>query len=121
MPKKTGTKVTIVPRFRIRVNEQIALGPGKADLLRHIAAEGSIQQAAKRMKMSYMRAWSLVKLMNASFREPLVIAVRGGRQRGGAALTSTGETVLALYTDLETTSLRVCHGTALQLTALLKA
>ena len=62
----------------------IALGPGKVDLLTLIKKTGSIREAAERMHMSYMRAWTLIKTMNACFKEPLVEAVRGGKEGGGA-------------------------------------
>jgi len=78
------------------------LGPGKARLLEAIASEGSISAAGRAMGMSYKRAWSLVETMNGTFRAPLVESVRGGPQGGGAALTETGEAVLAAYRALET-------------------
>ena len=71
------------------------MGPGKADLLDAIAAEGSLAAAARELGMSYMRAWRLMREMNELFRKPLV-AVRPGA-RGGALLTAEGERVLALY------------------------
>lgn len=87
--------------FRIYLGDAIALGPGKAELLRHIAETGSISEAARRMEMSYNRAWLLVRTMNHCFKEPLVAASRGGDQRGGAQLTQFGQEVLALYQQLE--------------------
>ena len=77
------------------------LGPGKADLLEGIAETGSISAAGKRMGMSYKRAWGLVEVLNAMFREPLVSASRGGAGHGGAELTETGQTVLALYRAMQ--------------------
>ncbi|MDD8024598.1 MAG: LysR family transcriptional regulator [Paracoccaceae bacterium] len=79
----------------------VMFGPGKADLLEAIAAEGSISAAGRRMGMSYKRAWSLVEAMNAGFTEPLVDSARGGAHGGGAHLTAAGETVLAQYRALE--------------------
>lgn len=92
------------PRFRIQVGNDIALGPGKADLLRSIDATGSISTAARELGMSYMRAWSLVQTMNSCFCEPLVVTNRGGSSRGGATLTETGRRVLELYDELLTVS-----------------
>src|SRR5271166_3816786 len=89
------------PRFRIVCGREIAFGPGKADLLALIGQTGSINQAAKRMGMSYMRAWSLVRTMNRSFRKPLVLATHGGAGGGGAQLTETGRQILALYRQME--------------------
>jgi molybdate transport system regulatory protein len=91
----------LLPRLRITRGREIALGPGKVDLREHIAATGSIAEAATRMDMSYMRAWLLIKTMNAGFKEPLVEAVRGGRQGGGARLSETGRRALALYQGME--------------------
>src|ERR1700755_2077886 len=87
--------------FRICRGDEIALGPGKAELLGHIARTGSISEAARRMNMSYNRAWLLVRTMNRCFKEPLVLATRGGDQRGGAHLSKFALEVLALYQRLE--------------------
>jgi len=92
---------TLRVRLRVTCGEDIALGPGKVDLLELISKTGSIAEAAKRMDMSYMRAWTLIKTMEHCFREPLVEAARGGSARGGARLTKTGAQVLALYRDME--------------------
>jgi molybdate transport system regulatory protein len=62
-----------------------------------IRDRGSIAQAAKALEMSYMRAWSLVKIMNRAFREPLVIVDRGGVKGGEARLTQMGKEVSGLY------------------------
>jgi molybdate transport system regulatory protein len=94
------------PRFRIMVGPTIALGPGKVRLLELIAETGSLSQAAGRMKMSYMRAWSLVREMNGCFALPLVLAQRGGRAGGGASLSALGRKVLGLYLELERESAR---------------
>ena|SRR4026207_468968 len=87
--------------MRVLCGEEIALGPGKIDLLAEIARTGSIRETADRMGMSYMRAWTLVKTMNQCFKEPLVMAARGGRGHGGAVLTETGKRALRLYQQME--------------------
>jgi molybdate transport system regulatory protein len=48
-----------------------------------------------------MRAWKLIKTMNACFREPVVEAARGGREHGGAVLTATGRTAVRCYQQME--------------------
>jgi molybdate transport system regulatory protein len=113
-------KHALKPRLRIVSGDVIALGPGKVALLRLIAATGSLRQAAADMEMSYMRAWSLVRLMNASFRAPLVEALRGGATGGGARLTPAGETVLALYAQMETEAARAVDRTWKRLEKLLR-
>jgi molybdate transport system regulatory protein len=94
------------PRFRIVCGKEIAFGPGKAELLALIGHTGSINRAAKRMGMSYMRAWSLVQTMNRCFKKPLVLAAHGGAGGGGAELTETGRQVARLYQQMEQSSLR---------------
>jgi molybdate transport system regulatory protein len=94
----------VKPRIRILWGDEIALGPGKADLLAAIAETGTIAGAARRLGMSYMRAWSLVRTMNRCFQAPLVDASRGGETGGGAVLTLTGQEVLALYRRMESAS-----------------
>jgi molybdate transport system regulatory protein len=89
------------PRLRFPHAGPDAFGPGKAELLRHIAATGSIRTAASELGMSYNRAWQLVTAMNALFRSPLVERVRGGGSGGGAVLTALGEEVLVRYTRME--------------------
>jgi molybdate transport system regulatory protein len=88
-------------RFRLVLGQSIAIGPGKADLLAAIAETGSISAAGRSMGMSYKKAWYLIDTMNRCFREPLVMANKGGSLRGGARLTSTGEKVLELYRSIE--------------------
>ena len=99
--QKSPLPPVLHPRFRIVCRNEIAFGPGKADLLELIAGTGSIGKAASRMKMSYMRAWSLIQAMNRCFKKPLVLAAHGGAGGGGAELTETGRAVLSLYRQME--------------------
>ena len=103
--KSDGT-LSLLPRFRIMRGKEIAFGPGKMELLKLVAETGSISEAAKRMDMSYMRAWSLIQTMNLCFKEPVIEAVRGGHERGGAVLTETGRQVLKLYQQMEQDGLK---------------
>jgi molybdate transport system regulatory protein len=91
----------VLPRLRVRHGTEIALGPGKVDLLDAIERTGTLAGAAEEMGMSYMRAWKLVRTMNACFREPLVETARGGTARGGASLTEAGRAVRDLYRRME--------------------
>ena len=93
---------TVGARLRIVLEPDIAIGPGKADLLAGIDATGSIAGAGRTMGMSYKRAWYLVETMNRCFKRPLVEASKGGRAGGGAMLTELGEEVLARYRRMET-------------------
>lgn len=88
-------------KLQLLCGEAIAMGPGKADLLDTIAAEGSISGAARRMGMSYRRAWQLVDLMNRCWAAPLVETSPGSARGGGARLTPLGAEVLSGYRALQ--------------------
>ena len=89
------------PKLRILLGAEIAIGPGKADLLDAVARTGSISGAAREMGMSYRRAWLLVDAMNRCFHMPLVEASKGGTGGGGACVTELGLDVLARYRAME--------------------
>ena len=96
--------------------EDIAFGPGKAELLLAIVETGSISAAARKMGMSYRRAWLLVDTMNRCFKSPLVASSAGGSQGGGASITALGEEVLAHYQSLQNDidAVAIAHIKALQ-------
>lgn len=87
-------------RLRLLFGDQLVFGPGKGELLSRIAETGSIAAAGRAMGMSYKRAWALVEEMNAAFRAPLVLSVRGGAGGGGAVLSEDGQAVLAAYREM---------------------
>jgi molybdate transport system regulatory protein len=78
-----------------------AMGPGKARLVGLIAETGSISAAAKRMGMSYRRAWQLVEALNKSFNEPVVVTAVGGKRGGGAVVTQFGKRLVEAYHGME--------------------
>ncbi|WP_292821733.1 LysR family transcriptional regulator [Methylophilus sp.] len=88
--------------LKIRINHQgnTALGPGKIELLQHIAQHGSISAAAKQMRMSYRRAWELVDMMNRSFDQPVVVSTTGGAHGGGAQVTAFGQALMLAYAQI---------------------
>lgn len=95
-----------VARLRVVLDRDIAVGPGKADLLEGIRETGSIAAAGRRMGMSYKQAWLLIDTMNGCFSQPLVEAVKGGKSGGGARLTRLGEDVLARYRHMQAATSR---------------
>lgn len=76
------------------------MGIGRLELLGHIQRTGSINQAAKAMRMSYKRAWQLVHSMNTLATAPLVETQTGGDKGGGAIVTAEGEKYLTHYRAL---------------------
>jgi len=89
-------------KLQLYCGDEIAMGPGKADLLEAIGREGSISAAGRALGMSYRRAWMLVDTMNRCFEKSLVEARPGGGKRAGARLTPEGEAALAAYRALST-------------------
>src|SRR5678815_555089 len=102
MPMKNSAhRAWLRPRLRVMVEGEIALGPGRVELLGLIHKTGSLRAAAQRMGVSYMRAWKLVKDTNNCFDRPLVEVSRGGKSGGGAKLTKVGRMSVALYRRME--------------------
>ncbi|ENU29691.1 hypothetical protein F991_02178 [Acinetobacter sp. CIP-A165] len=95
------TKARLKLHVRILSENEIAFGPGKAELLEAIQRTGSISQAAKCMNMSYRRAWQLVETMNQCFRSNLVETQTGGIHGGGAVVTELGQLVLNKFRIME--------------------
>ena len=100
-PSRKSSKQDLRPQIRIMFRKAIAMGPGKADLLRAIDETGSISGAARQMEMSYRRAWLLVDTMNQAFKSPVVVTLTGGKAGGGAAVTEFGKEVLQRYSAME--------------------
>jgi molybdate transport system regulatory protein len=91
-------------RFHIRDGGQeakLAIGPGKVALLEAIGQTGSITSSAKKLGMSYRRAWLLVAETNRCLVRPAVLTAAGGRRGGGTSLTPLGVELVRRYRALE--------------------
>jgi molybdate transport system regulatory protein len=93
---KWGLKV----RVWVERDGRKVLGPGRVELLELIERLRSISAAAKAMKMSYRRAWELVRAMNEAAGVSLVEATAGGPSGGGAVITEHGLAAIRLYRSL---------------------
>ena len=110
------------PRLFVRVVlGEGRLGPGKAALLEGIAEHGSIARAAAAMKMSYRRAWLLVKETEALVGAPVVTTSIGGADGGGARLTEAGTAIAAAYRSIERKTAKAAAAELAKLAALAKA
>jgi len=87
--------------LRILSAKNPAMGPGKARLVGLIAESGSISAAARKMGMSYRRAWQLVEALNESFNEPVVLTAVGGKRGGGAVVTDLGKRLVRQFHGME--------------------
>jgi molybdate transport system regulatory protein len=97
-------------RLRVTAGDVVAIGPGKIALLESIEHTGSLTAAAKRLDMSYRRAWVLLDEVNRSLREPAVTTSKGGSHGGGSVLTGPGRRLVELYRHIESTALQTCSG-----------
>jgi molybdate transport system regulatory protein len=103
--------VTPTIKFRIDFGDACAIGPGKIALLEAVASTGSLSAAARRLRMSYRRAWQLLQNLNTSFRQPVAELSKGGRGGGGATLTPFGIRLVAAYRALESDVVRRARST----------
>jgi molybdate transport system regulatory protein len=81
----------------IEAGGEVVAGDGKINLLERIEEMGSIQKAAGEMGMSYRHAWGFLQKMEERGGIKLVETQIGGRQGGGAKLTSAGKEFLKRY------------------------
>jgi molybdate transport system regulatory protein len=95
----TMTETRLSIRIDLKTGDRI--GPGKIALLEAIRDTGSISAGARKIGMSYRRAWLLVEQINAALEEPGVASSMGGRQGGGAVLTPAGERIVDIYRSIE--------------------
>jgi molybdate transport system regulatory protein len=75
----------------------IIIGKGRAEILTNIEKTGSINQAAKVMKMSYKGVWSKIKATEKHLDQKIVHADR----KEGTRLTRYGKELLEKYKLLE--------------------
>ncbi|MCW1383537.1 LysR family transcriptional regulator [Novosphingobium sp. KCTC 2891] len=104
----------VPPALKIKIQlfcgDEIAMGPGKADLIDAIARTGSISAAARALGMSYRRAWLLVDTMNRCFAAPLVTTLPGGAPGSGAQVSPLGAEVLGHYRALQAQAAGITNG-----------
>jgi molybdate transport system regulatory protein len=82
----------------LEAKDAFALGDGGVELLRAIAATGSIRAGARRVGWSYRHALTYLAQADAALGFSLVARNRGGHERGGASLTGSGRDFLQRYT-----------------------
>jgi molybdate transport system regulatory protein len=85
----------------LEIKGEPVFGSGREALLRAIDRTGSINKAAKDIKMSYRKALSYIQTMEQRLGRRLVERRTGGLHGGGAALTDEGREFLRKYELLE--------------------
>jgi molybdate transport system regulatory protein len=77
------------------------MGPGVLSVLRGIQEHGSINRAAGRMRLSYMKALKMLNRLEADLGKRILVRKRGGNDRGGSELTPLGRRFIVEYDRLE--------------------
>ena len=78
-------------------NDNIVIGHGRAEILKNIEQTGSINQAAKTMKMSYKAVWSKIKATEKHLDTRIVHTDR----KEGSRLSKEGKELLEKYRHLK--------------------
>lgn len=73
------------------------MGIGLVWLLRGIKKFKSINQAAKAMNLSYVKALKIINRLEENLDKKILIRKRGGKDRGGAELTPFADQFLEEY------------------------
>ena len=77
------------------------IGPGPLRLLEKIKELKSINQAAKNMNLSYVKALNMLNKLEENLEHKILVRRRGGNERGGAELTPFAEAYIENYRSLE--------------------
>ncbi|MGD8990268.1 MAG: LysR family transcriptional regulator [Desulfobacterales bacterium] len=82
----------------VDADDNIIIGKGRAKILEHIDQTGSMNQAAKLMKMSYKAVWSKIKATEKHIDACIVHTDR----KNGSRLSQEGKDLLKKYKLLKT-------------------
>ncbi len=91
----------IKSKLWIESGGKAVFGGGRRFLLEAIDKHGSINQAAKKINISYRKAWGYIKAMEERLGFKLIERQTGGKNGGGATLTEEAKTFLEKYEELE--------------------
>jgi molybdate transport system regulatory protein len=99
-----GNKKVTEKRLQLRSSQWIVdednntiIGQGKMQILENVEKTGSMNQAAKLMKMSYKTMWSKIKNTEKNLNVKIVDADR----KSGSHLTKEGKELVAKYRQLK--------------------
>ena len=79
---------------------RIIFGLGRMRILSAIEKCGSLNAAAKDLKMSYRAVWGKIKVTEEALGKPLLVKNQGGRAGGGSTLTPYAHTLMERYLAL---------------------
>jgi len=79
---------------------QVIFGVGRERMLETIRRVGSMNKAARELKMSYRALWGRIKSTEDRLGKKILETHPGGGKEGGSVLTPAGENLLASYKEL---------------------
>jgi molybdate transport system regulatory protein len=86
------TKIWIVD-----ASGNVLFGMGRVKILEAIDRSGSINAAAKSLKMSYRAVWGRIKATEERLGRTLVVRTTGGASGGGSTLTAYARELIGEY------------------------
>jgi len=100
MAAKTGT-VHVKSKVWLEDSQgRIIFGLGRMRILEAVEACGSLNAAAKALKMSYRAVWGKIKVTEEALGKPLLIKSQGGSSGGGSTLTPYAHILMDRYHSL---------------------
>lgn len=76
------------------------MGIGLLQLLEYVDEKSSIREAARAMRLSYVKALRILDRLEQNIGETLVDRRKGGSQHGGASLTPAGQKLVRDFRTL---------------------
>ncbi len=98
---KNGSSYHLLSKLYLTHHQDAFITPERMELLKSIAATGSISAGAKAMGKSYKWAWDSIDQMNSRSNSSLVSRSSGGKGGGGAKVTPFAIELIDYYDDLE--------------------
>jgi len=95
------SSIKLKSKLWIEIEGIKCFGPGPCTLLELIEETGSINQAAKKMKMSYKKAWEIVSRLNEVTGHQFVVTSTGGEHGGGSFLSDKAKELIRNYLQLQ--------------------
>jgi molybdate transport system regulatory protein len=80
---------------------KVVFGSGRARMLEAIERLGSMNKAAKEMKMSYRAVWGRIKSTEERMGSKILMTNPGGGKKRGSVLTPAGTRLLEKYRTLK--------------------
>jgi molybdate transport system regulatory protein len=99
--------IEVEAQIAINRNGVTFLNPVKIALLNEIVKSGSLSSAARKLKISYQNAWTMINVMNLTAPKPLVVKQRGGTNGGGAEISEYGKRIMKEYQQINETVKKV--------------